>query len=221
MPALRHFTPVRKSAGFTLVELLVVVAIIALLAALAVPHLLEAQVRAKVARVRADLRTIASALEAYAVDHNAYPPNDGQFNITPRELTTPVAFLAHARWVDAFSDQERHPFYGDLSRYYTYTLVVSREDLNRWISQGGNGNPPPVEGIDAIPWNPGARAKYGPWRLASNGPDRAYSDPRFVPGSDPLDPYNVLQGADIAYDPTNGTLSRGNLLRTQRETAKR
>ena len=48
--------------------------IIAILAAIAVPNLLEAQVRAKVARAKADLRTLTLGLEAYAADWNIYPP---------------------------------------------------------------------------------------------------------------------------------------------------
>lgn len=62
--------------GFTLIELLIVVAIIAILAAIAVPNFLEAQVRAKVSRVKADQRSLATALESYYVDTNSYPAND-------------------------------------------------------------------------------------------------------------------------------------------------
>ena len=58
--------------AFTLIELLIVVAIIAILAAIAVPNFLEAQTRAKVARVKNDHRTIATALESYFVDNNQY-----------------------------------------------------------------------------------------------------------------------------------------------------
>ena len=65
--------PQRKLAGFTLIELLIVVLIIAILAAIAVPNFLEFQVRAKVARVKSDMRTLATALEGYYVDNNAYP----------------------------------------------------------------------------------------------------------------------------------------------------
>lgn len=51
--------------AFSLIELLIVVSIIAILAAVAVPNFLEAQVRAKVSRARNDQRILALAVEAY------------------------------------------------------------------------------------------------------------------------------------------------------------
>jgi type II secretion system protein G len=65
--------PSRHHRAFTLIELLIVVAIIAILAAIAVPNFLEAQVRAKVSRAQNDMRTLATAIESYQVDNNAYP----------------------------------------------------------------------------------------------------------------------------------------------------
>ena len=60
--------------AFTLIELLIVVAIIAILAAIAVPNLLEAQMRARVTRTKADMRTVGICLESYHVDYNNYMP---------------------------------------------------------------------------------------------------------------------------------------------------
>ena len=72
--------PAGKGA-FTLVELLIVVAIIAILAAIAVPNFLEAQVRAKASRAASDMRVIATAMETQRIDTNAYPlPWDNGLN---------------------------------------------------------------------------------------------------------------------------------------------
>src|SRR6478672_5662446 len=62
----------RKQKGFTLIELLIVVAIIGILAAIAIPNLLTALQRSKQKRTMADMRSIATAWEAYATDNNAY-----------------------------------------------------------------------------------------------------------------------------------------------------
>jgi len=79
----------RKKKAFTLIELLIVVAIIGILAAIAVPNFLNAQVRAKIARCKSDLRSIGMAQEQYYLDKNAYPPS--HYLIL---LTTPVSYLS-------------------------------------------------------------------------------------------------------------------------------
>ncbi len=58
--------------AFTLIELLIVVAIIGILAAIAIPNFLEAQTRAKVTRAQAEIRNLSMVLEAYCVDEDAY-----------------------------------------------------------------------------------------------------------------------------------------------------
>ncbi len=56
--------------GFTLVEIMIVVAIIALLASIAVPGFLRARKRAQASRVVNDLRLIDSAVDQYAIETN-------------------------------------------------------------------------------------------------------------------------------------------------------
>jgi type IV pilus assembly protein PilA len=60
--------------GFTLVEIMIVVAIIALLAAIAIPNLLSAKRTANTAAAKANVRALSTAAEIYATGHNgAYP----------------------------------------------------------------------------------------------------------------------------------------------------
>ena len=67
----------RDKRGFTLIELLIVVAIIGIIVAIAIPNLLNAIQRAKQKRTMADMRSIGTAAEAYAVDTNRYPAAAG------------------------------------------------------------------------------------------------------------------------------------------------
>ena len=63
-------TRLSSRKGFTLVEIMIVVAIIALLAAIAVPGFLRARKRSQASRILNDLRLIDSALDQYAIEHN-------------------------------------------------------------------------------------------------------------------------------------------------------
>ncbi|MGH8164931.1 MAG: type II secretion system protein [Rhodanobacteraceae bacterium] len=60
----------KKRGGFTLVEIMIVVAIIALLAAIAVPGFLRARKRSQASRVINDLRLIDAAVDQYAIENN-------------------------------------------------------------------------------------------------------------------------------------------------------
>ena len=67
-----------KRAGFTLVEIMIVVAIIALLAAIAVPGFLRARKRSQASKVLNDLRLISSAMDQYAIETNEEDRRSGR-----------------------------------------------------------------------------------------------------------------------------------------------
>ncbi len=95
----------KTKSAFTLIELLIVVAIIGILAAIAVPNFLNAQSRAQISRTVADMKALHTAMETYRLDNNAYPPDydSGRVpNVTIQRneiltyvrLTTPVSYMS-------------------------------------------------------------------------------------------------------------------------------
>lgn len=193
-----------KSA-FTLIELLIVVAIIGILAAIAVPNFLNAQTRAKVARVYSDLRSVALALDSYRIDNNVFPwpiRNGQVFNTSNHianaiELTTPIAYLSSVSMEDPFIparfwNNQQHAIHP------TYVYVNYRGDWgNRWgMSSFGVGS------LSAMPNG------YG---LTSQGPDDRDSGGVHWP----LDMKRqlVLQANNRLYMPSNGLRSAGDIVR--------
>lgn len=200
--------------AFTLIELLIVVAIIAILAAIAVPNFLEAQARSKVSRIHADQRSVATALETYAVDYNNYPPEGDPTSpgdevsqqpdagLSLIRLTTPVAFLTG---LDAVSDPflaggAKGPGGQPMPLYnFFYTNYQNFKDLRAANSD--------FEGI-----------AFRGWGLSSLGPDR--SDQGILWSAVAAQYYGSLSdnqsegfGVNRRYDSTNGTMSRGDIVR--------
>jgi prepilin-type N-terminal cleavage/methylation domain-containing protein len=69
----QHKEEVVKRKGFTLIELMVVIAIIIILAAIAIPNYLKMTERAKRSRLAADFATLATVLETFKTDWGIYP----------------------------------------------------------------------------------------------------------------------------------------------------
>lgn len=63
----------KDKKGFTLIEMMVVISVIAILVAIALPRFANARRAANTAKIAADLRTIDGAINIYYLNHNAYP----------------------------------------------------------------------------------------------------------------------------------------------------
>ncbi len=176
--------------GFTLIELLIVVAIIGILAAIAVPNFLNAQVRAKIARVYADLRSIQTAMEMYIVDHGRAIPDPGEVNYTGQvsmwmPLTTPTAYINSSAFKDPFvpidSPTQNSAWEAVMFGDYHYRHI-------KWMRQANNQNA--ANNADRTATYVGR----------SPGPDRWYiNSPQRLAGW-------------MAYKPSNGLNSIGDIM---------
>ena len=218
--------------GFTLIELLIVVAIIAILAAIAVPNFLEAQVRAKVSRVKADQRSLATAIESYYVDNNNYPATDtseeqgtsgyGVNNVpnsTP-ELRALPTFRRKRDDLDGLSTLTTpisyissyfpDPFAKTRQAKYTYSVAnefalgaeIGRSGWIVWSFGPDN---------DEVPFPAGGQG--GDIGLFNGGmEDCRVSETWYSPSAQVPSPLLIQFGT---YDPTNGSTSNGDVYRVK------
>jgi general secretion pathway protein G len=68
--------PTRRRAGFTLIEILVVIVVIAILASLVAPNIFRHVGSAKQATAKAQIEMLGAALDAYRLDNGSYPTTD-------------------------------------------------------------------------------------------------------------------------------------------------
>jgi len=184
--------------GFTLIELLIVVAIIGILAAIAVPNFLNAQIRAKVARTKGDLRAVSTALEAYRVDQNSFPLGATGPDLVRdlRVLTTPVSYISNVSLNDPFGGGDKFDSargggaFSEVQKSYKYFNFRKVPDGSSLTWAGRAGIPDQF-----------SRSAY---LLYSFGPDRAQSA---------LEWYASGAGNDrgMIYHPSNGLVSDGDV----------
>jgi prepilin-type N-terminal cleavage/methylation domain-containing protein len=220
--------------GFTLIELLIVVAIIAILAAIAVPNFLEAQTRSKVSRVKADLRTISTAVGSYLVDNNRLPPlwnNTGgsqdefAYNRTlyqklptgsvtyAARLSSPVAYISSVSMLDPFNT------HGE-----AFNGVTSEAGYAAWMLEGQLRDPEYL-GWWKTTYDPtyqllknrnlvvDGKAISVAYILASPGPSQKWHTKFTGIIANPTWTQNYRDGKVPLYDPTNGTVSIGQIMR--------
>lgn len=218
-----------RPKAFTLIELLIVVAIIAILAAIAVPNFLEAQTRSKVSRTINDFRTIKTALESYRIDNNIYPETDlGATQLSQRgvglfRVTTPVAFLTSVP-TSPFDENKigapaGQPKNANRLGIYLYVRAQRARDSDAQVGNSGvDANYaldrlvylyPPPSPIASPPVGLLGILGPGEYLIKSVGPD----------GRDDRDQQQLGAGETAAlarvYDPTNGTISAGDIVTWQ------
>ncbi len=182
--------------------------IISILAAIAVPNYLNAQMRAKVTAIISDMRTMKIALQAYRVDNEDYPyrrnsDHDPDLPYTPQVpemqtrlthmsvLTTPVSYLASIP-VDILDIYTPYPF--NVIDYYDKLQASWLVNTGKVFSGSREHGPEDVG-----------------WILVSVGPD-GYLGENINQECGSCPSRFILRGTvRRAYDPTNGTVSTGNI----------
>jgi type II secretory pathway pseudopilin PulG len=193
--------------------LLIVVAIIAILAAIAVPNFLEAQVRAKIARCKADMRSMATAIESYSVDWNQPPIGTAGFTglldvdsalgrqIAYSRISTPVAYITSAP-SDPFSINK------DWSIEHFGKAVYQYQSCGNRVWKASQGD-------FVTLWE--AQFKRGfTFATGSMGPSVRRSNDSFSVSFGAILKAKDQEKAMFVYDATNGTVSLGMIIRTNK-----
>jgi general secretion pathway protein G len=97
----RH--PRRDASGFTLIEIMVVVVIIGLLAAIIVPTVVSKVDEARVAKAKSDIQSLETALTEYRLDNASYPTSDEGLDALVKQPNDPAVTNWHGPYVEQLS----------------------------------------------------------------------------------------------------------------------
>ncbi len=199
--------------AFTLIELLIVVAIIGVLAAIAVPNFLNAQVRAKIARAQSDLRNLSVGIDSYQLDQNGFPwPIRGGVTINiVHELTTPVAYVSSVDLEDPFAPKKMLEYMRDQGQlvFDSYVYVNYRGRWGQGECAGRYSVPitdcPNGYGMKSLgPDGENSGGVHWPLEMRLKGGEVTPGNPFVRPG---------MHTNDRLYNPSNGLNSIGDIIR--------
>src|SRR5579862_7165941 len=87
----KNISKIQRVAGFTLIEVMVVVVILGILAAIIVPKIMSRPEQARIVKVKQDILAIQSALDLYKLDNGMYPTTDQGLNaLVTKPTSSPI-----------------------------------------------------------------------------------------------------------------------------------
>lgn len=205
--------------GFTIIEIVICIALIGLLTAIAIPNHLRAKMSTDISTAKADLQTLKLGLESYKLDLGAYPwmsPTascnasgaTGSISIpTLERLTTPISYLSStAPFYDPFEADRAYE--GPTLESVEIAVSDSQKDLFKHYFYNARNL------VDTSTWGQSAPQDVDPYWyfLESAGPDKHHHYMWQIMNQMTTDTaVNRATLSKTIYDPTNGAVSRGSI----------
>ncbi|HEY4128387.1 MAG TPA: type II secretion system major pseudopilin GspG [Gammaproteobacteria bacterium] len=142
----------KRQSGFTLIEVMVVVVILGILAAVIVPKVIDKPDEARLVKVKADIQEIQSTLEVYKLDNYVYPTTDQGLQALVQKPSSDPSPPHWKQYLDQLPmDPWGHPY--------------------QYLNPGSHGMSVDIwsNGADGQPGGDGVNADVGNWNLNDNG----------------------------------------------------
>jgi len=210
--------------GFSLIELLLVIAIVGAITAIVVPNLMSANIRAKVSGVKADMGSVAIALEDYKIDYGEYP-RDARFSRSTSFTSDTIAESNQDFDGKSGSDSDGNDAIGLGYLVYSeagceprYLKRIAGHPFNNngkedWDGSSGahnhhylyyTGKWDSVSGTSVDCTSSADSPQY--WALVSYGPDKDGDITSYTSAK------NALSNGTNLYDPDSGIPSNGDII---------